>query len=101
MPKLVKSNAKCPESAVQMEVLREQLIADCQRQLGGALPAVLTSSDIERLGIRSTDSLAKDANRGTGLLPLPGKKRGRLRKYLSTHVIDFALGLRKEAADDP
>lgn len=79
--------------ALANDDLKNELIAEFEKTLGKKpLPALMRTREIERLGVRSKDSLDADSCRGIGLLPISNGERGKSRLYLTSRVIDFALG---------
>jgi len=71
---------------------KKLMIAAYEKKLGKELPVLLSTKEVEILGIRTKASLDNDAVEGIGLLPIRDGGHGHPRRYFIDDVFDFLLG---------
>jgi len=76
---------------LRIDIMRELEIGH-QRIFQRPLPPFLTTAKLVALDIRPKSSLDKDNVNRVGLLPLPGGKKGKPRKYALSKILDYLAG---------
>jgi hypothetical protein len=72
--------------------IAKEIESGYERLYKRSLPAFLKTVELDELNIRARTALDKDATTGKGLLPLGNMSKGKPRRYLVSHVIDFLAG---------